>query len=387
MTATSELRATILLVEDDPALTMLLIDRLGAEGYSVHKAASAAQAVELTAQISPDLILLDLSLPDQHGLVLCAELKEKHEAPIIICSGTKHEHEAILALKLGADDFVAKPFSVDELAARIEVVLRRTRPPTGPELDGLEDIERVGELVIDRAGYVITVCDEPLKLTPTEYRLLCTLAHRPDQVLSRQELTEALWGYYDVGVSRSLDVHIRRLRAKLKACAGDAPDIVTVRGFGFKITCNPQRQTENGRFQEAPISPWAADKIRLGAGCANLASSPHSPVVALRVRQSVRRASPPGVGRLTRSWKHDDAPDGTDRGCWHSPFRRARAIVTASRAAIKKRFPGCQRPEPLYSISFESHNPGVATIVRVRTVAGLVCMRSVTDEERQKFDE
>jgi len=244
MTAAPDVRATILLVDDDPFLTMLLVDQLGAEGYRVHIAASAAQAVQLAAQISPDLILLDLSLPDQHGLVLCAELKEKHGAPIIICSGTQHEHEAILALKLGADDFVAKPFSVDELAARIEVVLRRTSPPTLRKSDGLEDIERVGELVIDRAGYVATVGDELLKLTPTEYRLLCTLASRPGQVLSRQELTEALWGYYDVGVNRSLDVHIRRLRCKLKACAVAAPDIVTVRGFGFKIARKPEPPTE-----------------------------------------------------------------------------------------------------------------------------------------------
>jgi DNA-binding response OmpR family regulator len=243
MTATPEIRATILLVENDSALSMLLIDRLGAEGYILHKAASAAQAVELAVQISPDLILLDLSLPDQHGLVLCAELKEKQQAPIIICSATKQEHEAILALKLGADDFVAKPFSVDELAARIEAVLRRAGTHTVPESDGLEDIERVGELVIDRAGYVATVGDELLKLTPTEYRLLCTLANRPDQVLCRQELAEALWGYYDVGVSRSLDVHIRRLRSKLKACAVEAPDIVTVRGFGFKMARKPEPST------------------------------------------------------------------------------------------------------------------------------------------------
>src|ERR1044071_1602045 len=104
MTATQGCRATILIVEDDPALTTLLMDRLSADGYRVEHAENAAAATKLTEQISPDLILLDLGLPDQHGLLLCAELKDKHSPPIIICSGSKQKHEAVLGLKLGADD-------------------------------------------------------------------------------------------------------------------------------------------------------------------------------------------------------------------------------------------------------------------------------------------
>jgi DNA-binding response OmpR family regulator len=169
---------------------------------------------------------------------LCAELKDKQSAPIIICSGTKQEHEAILGLKLGADDFVAKPFSIDELAARIEVVLRRTSVQTITESS--HEIDRIGNLTIDKVRYVAAVGDQRLKLTPTEFRLICTLATRPGQVFSRHELVELLWGYNDVAVSRSLDVHIRRLRGKLEACVLRAPQVVTVRGFGYKIALDSE---------------------------------------------------------------------------------------------------------------------------------------------------
>jgi DNA-binding response OmpR family regulator len=236
MTATQGVRATILLVEDDPVLTTLLIERLEAEGYRVEHAENAAEATDLTAQINPDLILLDLMLPDRHGLILCAELKDKQCPPIIICSGTKQAHEAILGLKIGADDFVAKPFSIDELKARIEAVLRRTTVQTvnGSELA----IDRVGNLTIDKVRYVAAVGGERIKLTPTEFRLLCTLVSRPGQVFSRHELVEVLWGYNDVAASRSLDVHIRRLRGKLETCRIPPPHIVTVRGFGYKVTAD-----------------------------------------------------------------------------------------------------------------------------------------------------
>jgi DNA-binding response OmpR family regulator len=239
MTATQGFRATILVVDDDPVLTTLLTDRLGAEGYRVEHAENAAAATELTQQISPDLILLDLMLPDRHGLVWCAELKDKQSPPIIICSGTKHEHEAILGLKLGADDFVAKPFSIDELAARIEVVLRRTSVQTVTGSN--REIDRIGNLTVDKVRYVAAVGDERIKLTPTEFRLLCTLASRPGEVFSRHELVDLLWGYdNDVAASRSLDVHIRRLRGKLETCRLPAPQIVTVRGFGYKITADSE---------------------------------------------------------------------------------------------------------------------------------------------------
>jgi DNA-binding response OmpR family regulator len=233
MTATEGCRATILLVDDDPAFATLLTERLGAEGYIVEHAENAAAATKLTERISPDLILLDLGLPDRHGLVLCAELKDKPSPPIIICSGTKHEHEAVLGLKLGADDFVAKPISIDELSARIEVVLRRSSAQTA--MESSQQIDRIGNLMIDKLRYAVVVGDQQLKLTPTEFRLLCALASRPGQVLSRHEIVDMIWGYNDVAVSRSLDVHVRRLRGKLEACVPTAPRILTVRGFGYKI--------------------------------------------------------------------------------------------------------------------------------------------------------
>ena len=235
MDARENSRGTILLVEDDPTVAGMLKDRLEARGYCVWHAESAAEAEAMAGELRLDLIILDLMLPDAHGLVLCAELKEKHAAPVIICSGTKRRDDAALGFKLGADDFVAKPFSVGELEARIEAALRRASPRAAAESPPARGVQRIGELAIDHARCRVTLGGEVLRLTPTEYRLLCALADRPDEVVSRQELAEGVWGYHDSAVGRSLDVHMRRLRAKLDAGAAPPPALVTVRGFGYRL--------------------------------------------------------------------------------------------------------------------------------------------------------
>ena len=231
-------RATILLVEDDPAIGDMLVDRLGRSAYYVWHATSAAEAEAIADEVRPDLIIVDLALPDTHGLVLCANLKERLAAPIIICSGSKRKEDPILGFKLGADDFVAKPFSLDELEARIERALRRSVEIPSAESSSASTL-RVGELIVDQARRRVTLGGEAVPLTPTEYRLLCLLASRPDQVLARQELAEPVWGYYDTGVARSLDVHIRRLRAKLYAGPVQPPKVVAARGFGYQLVSEP----------------------------------------------------------------------------------------------------------------------------------------------------
>jgi len=250
MDARENSRATILLVEDDPTVAAMLKDRLEARGYRVWHAASAAEAEAMAGELRLDLVILDLMLPDAHGLVLCAELKEKQAAPIIICSGTKRKDDAALGFKLGADDFVAKPFSVGELEARIEAVLRRAaaRPATDspPAASPSRGVQRIGELAIDQAGCRVTLGGQVVLLTPTEYRLLCALAVRPDEVLSREELAEHIWGYHDPAVGRSLDVHMRRLRAKLDAGAAPPPALVTVRGFGYRLDREARREGAAG---------------------------------------------------------------------------------------------------------------------------------------------
>jgi DNA-binding response OmpR family regulator len=189
-------------------------------------------------------MILDLMLPDTHGLVLCANLKAKVRAPIILCSATKRHEDAALGFKLGADDFIAKPFSIDELLARMEKAMRGDSPPTREPAPGEPSSSQgswcVGELVIDEARCEVTLGGEVLRLTPTEYRLLCALASCADTVISRKELGERIWGYYDPDVGRTLDVHVRRLRAKLDGGTVASPRLVTQRGFGYRLVREPE---------------------------------------------------------------------------------------------------------------------------------------------------
>jgi len=224
-----------MLVEDDAAVAQTLTDALEASGYRVWLAETGADAKTLLEQTRPDLVLLDLMLPDVDGLVLCSGLKSIADVPIIICSATPHKRDAILGLKLGADDFVAKPFDIYELEARVEAVLRRTQSRTREPAAAPPDHIRVGELTIDRSRRRVTLGGEPIQLTPTEYRLVSALASRPDEILSRDELATLVWGYQDASSGRTIDVHIRRLRVKLNSGPVPAPAIVAVRGFGYKM--------------------------------------------------------------------------------------------------------------------------------------------------------
>lgn len=269
-------RATILLVEDDPGVAMTLTDVLEADGYAVAHAKNATMAKSHIDEVKPDLILLDLMLPDADGLVLCADLKSRRNVPIIICSATNRKRDAVLGFKLGADDFVPKPFHVDELLTRIQAALRRSsaagpalaaarapggtpahpadspaaRPPTDQTAarDGsAARTYRVGALVVDHSRRDVRLGNVPIELTPTEYRLIAALAARAEEVLSRQELAQIVWGYQDASIGRSIDVHLHRLRTKLREADTEAtpPHIVSVRGFGYRITADDPDETIN----------------------------------------------------------------------------------------------------------------------------------------------
>jgi DNA-binding response OmpR family regulator len=226
-------RSTILVVEDDPVVARSLIEALDLVGYRVWHAVDGADARAQITQARPDMILLDLILPDIDGLVLCYTLKATANVPIVICSASNRRRDPILALKLGADDFVHKPFELDDLLARVEAVLRRTprasAPLVAPEL-------RVGELLVEPARHRVQVGDHPLNLTPTEFRLITVLAAHPEQVLSRDDLAQEVWGYSDASHGRTIDVHVRRLRVKLQRPGLAGPTIVSVRRSGYKLT-------------------------------------------------------------------------------------------------------------------------------------------------------
>src|SRR2546430_1474492 len=225
---------TILLVEDDPDTARSLTRALESSGYRVTAVDTGNEARSIIEHVRPDLILLDLMLPDTDGLVLTTALKTLTNAPIIICSARQEQVDRVLGLKLGADDFVAKPFDLDELEARIEAVLRRAargrEAPTPPS-----DQIRVGEIVIAQARGTVRLGGQPVHLTPTEYRLLVALTTHLDEVLSRETLGQMVWGYQDLGTGHLIDVHIGRLRLKLRRASRSAPVIVTVRGKGYTI--------------------------------------------------------------------------------------------------------------------------------------------------------
>ena len=234
-------QAPVLVVDDDLEFADVLREILASAGYRVAHARSGVEARAMLDQVQPRLIILDLMLPDVDGLVLCSMLKARSPTPIVVCSGTMRRRDAILSLKLGADDFVAKPFNSDVLLARMEAILRRTalapRPGTPPAPAPNRDELRVGSLLIDTARRRALLGNAVISLTPTEYRLLVALAAHPDVILSRDELARQVWGYADAGNGRTIDVHVRRLRVKL-AHAGQrapAPSIVSVRGFGYKL--------------------------------------------------------------------------------------------------------------------------------------------------------
>jgi DNA-binding response OmpR family regulator len=227
--------SNILLVEDDHILALMLRDRLTAQGYCVWHAQSGAEAELLVGEVLPDLIIIDLMLPDTHGLVLCAKLSERQDAPIIICSGTRRKDDAVLGLKLGAVDFIAKPFSGDELEQRVAGALRRAAANPTRANAASSGTRVVGPLAIDEDRCQVTLAGEDVRATPTEYRLLRLLAERANRVVSRKELAEEVWGYHDPAAEHTLDVHLRRLRGKLKAGPVPAPALSTVRGFGYLL--------------------------------------------------------------------------------------------------------------------------------------------------------
>ncbi len=228
-------RPSVLIVDDDADTAAAIARILEESGYQVWRAATGAEATSLVTRLRPDLIILDLILPDVDGLVLCSTLNAMTDAPILICSGTLRRRDPILGLRLGADDFIGKPFDLEELEARVGALLRRSPRALRPEAPAPAEQVRIGALEIDRTRRRVTLGGAALQLTPTEYRLLSALASRADAILSRPELAQQVWGYQDASQGRTIDVHMRRLRVKLAGGPVPAPAIVAVRGFGYKL--------------------------------------------------------------------------------------------------------------------------------------------------------
>lgn len=224
--------ARILVVEDERDIAALIAYHLTKDGYRVRTAEGGLEALEAVSAERPDLMVLDLMLPGFSGYEVLQEVRrrpELAELPVVVLTARREEQDRVQGLELGADDYLTKPFSPRELVLRVAAVLRRSQSPA---VTGARRMLRGGPVVVDLGAKRASVNDEPVELTPTEYRLLVTLLERRGRVQSRDQLLESAWDISARIETRTVDMHVQRLRSKLGS-AGDR--IETVRGFGYRF--------------------------------------------------------------------------------------------------------------------------------------------------------
>ena len=225
-------KRTILLVEDEESITTPLAESLEREGFATEIARTAAEAIDLGKRVRPDLVLLDLMLPDGSGFVVCRELRAGSAVPIIILSARGEEADRVVGLELGADDYVVKPFSAREVIARIRAVLRRANAPAAPPSGPVE----VGAVRLDPARRSATLDGEPLELSRKEFDLLALLMGEAGSVVQRERLIDEVWDVNWFGSTKTLDVHVSALRKKLGDDSTEPRYVHTVRGVGFRFS-------------------------------------------------------------------------------------------------------------------------------------------------------
>jgi two-component system alkaline phosphatase synthesis response regulator PhoP len=220
----------ILVVDDDPGIVKLVRAYLEQAGYYVFTAQDGKKALQIFRHDKPDLVVLDLMLPEMDGWDVCRALRKESDVPIIMLTARVEESDKLIGLELGADDYVTKPFSPRELVARVRSVLRRAQGmPPKPERISL------GEITIDLSRHSVEVAGQPVDLTPTEFDLLATMMEDPGRAFTRSQLLESVQGYAYEGYERTIDVHIKNLRQKIEQQAGSPQLIKTVYGIGYKF--------------------------------------------------------------------------------------------------------------------------------------------------------
>ncbi|HSF18429.1 MAG TPA: response regulator transcription factor [Vicinamibacteria bacterium] len=226
----------ILVIEDDPDIVELLRYNLEKEGFEVSSAGEGKSGLELLRQGNADLLILDLMLPQLSGLEVCKEIRKDDRLetlPVIVLTARGEETDRILGLELGADDYVTKPFSVREMVARVKALLRRAEREK--DKDETKDVLSIGPLTIDPSSYRVQRGGEAIQLTALEFRLLHYLASRPNRVLTRDHLLDAVWGSERFVTPRSVDVYIRRLREKIEMDPVKPQFLKTLRGAGYSF--------------------------------------------------------------------------------------------------------------------------------------------------------
>jgi two-component system KDP operon response regulator KdpE len=221
----------ILLIDDEPQILRALKTILGSAHFRVVSAVNGEQGIALAATQSPDVIILDLSLPDMDGIEVCQQIREWSKTPIIVLSVRDGERDKVLALDKGADDYLTKPFNIEELLARIRVALRHSADSIGNR----ETVIRTGQLAVDLARHTVTLNDVEVKLTATEFKLLAYLAANPDRVLTHQAILTHVWGFEESNHVEYLRVYVGQLRRKIEVDPDSPRILVTDPGIGYRF--------------------------------------------------------------------------------------------------------------------------------------------------------
>jgi DNA-binding response OmpR family regulator len=232
---------TILLVDDEKTLREMIRVYLEQEGYRVVEAGNGRDALYVARIEKPDLVVLDLMMPEMGGTEFMRAFSKEAETPVIMLTARVEDQDKILGLELGADDYLTKPFNVRELIARVRAVLRRTN-----KANVAPDILRAANIVLDRAGRTVRVAERPVDLTPSEFAILATLMAAPGQVFSRLDLLDRMSGDAYEGYERTIDVHIRNLRTKIEADPKRPAYIETVYGMGYRFALPPPELLRGG---------------------------------------------------------------------------------------------------------------------------------------------
>jgi two-component system response regulator RegX3 len=230
-------RRTILLVEDEESITTPLLEALRREGFDTAVSATAGESLALADRVKPDLVLLDVMLPDGSGFDVCRELRARSRVPIIMLTARGEESDRVAGLELGADDYVVKPFSARELVARVRAVLRRAAEAGERRVEGVTE---VGDVRIDPGRRSVSFRGEELELSRKEFELLRLLIENAGSVVTRERLIDEVWDTNWFGSTKTLDVHVSGLRKKLDDDPGSPRYIHTIRGVGFRFSADDE---------------------------------------------------------------------------------------------------------------------------------------------------
>ena len=230
---------TLVVADDDPQLLRLMTRNLQLEGFDVLAASDGQQALELIENNVPDLVLLDVMMPKMDGFTVCSRVREFSVVPIIIVTARGQDQDKVRGLDLGADDYLTKPFSVEELIARVRAVLRRSEFSTMEHRQGLQATTATGTLTVDYSQHLVMLNGREIALTPIEYRIIAYLAQNVGRIVTQDLLLEQVWGQEYLGESHMLQVNINRLRHKVEADATQPRYILTKVGVGYSLAALP----------------------------------------------------------------------------------------------------------------------------------------------------